>query len=282
MLRRLRNLLMVPPVERALSRLTAGRPVSSLPGRMVPNYLDYPPGTVRQFTRHGITMEVDLSDFMGYMAYFGFAEEETFDYLSLITPGATVLDIGANIGRTVLRAAVAVGPLGRVVGFEPDPLNFSRLQRNISLNPYTNIRLMPVGLGPQNTELKLFVSSGSNRGGNRIAESGSGEYSVVPVRRLDELSDELRLDRVDLIKIDVEGFELNVLRGARALLQQFRPVLFLEVNEHFLNLQGDSGRELILFLKELGYQRFTRTDIYEKVDADYKFDNCHFDLTCAP
>jgi FkbM family methyltransferase len=141
-------------------------------------------------------------------------------------PGGVCLDIGANVGALTLVMASAVGLSGRVHAFEPGPTIHRRLLRNLGLNPELRGVVTPyaLGLGRAPGELR-YTEEMDNRGNGRLSTSGD---TVVPVARLDDLAGQLNLSQLDFIKMDVEGMELDVLEGARQILERFRPVLCFE------------------------------------------------------
>lgn len=276
----LRNIFMLQPLEKVLARFTQGKRVESIVGKLAPNYTAYAPGTMREATRDGIRIRVDISDFMGYMAYFGFADEANSEYFSLLKPGSTVLDIGANIGMTVLNSARRLGPQGRVIGFEPDPFNFARLKDNVALNKFSNISVENIGLGEDEAVLKLHMQTANNRGGNRINMHATEDFSLVSIRRLDDFIKAEGVETIDAIKIDVEGFELKVFRGAKVVLCRYRPLLFIELDDDNLRAQGDSAAALISFLVDCGYTNIVQAGSSAAVTASDEFTHCHFDIIC--
>jgi FkbM family methyltransferase len=140
----------------------------------------------------------------------------------LLRPGMHAVDVGANIGYYLLLLAQAVGPDGTVSCFEPDPENLLELERNVQLNGFTNIRIHPAAVGAEDTTVKL-------RGGINSAITPEGEIEA-PLVRLD-----LTAARpIDFMKIDVEGYEGHVLAGARRILDEDRPNLFLEIHPGLL------------------------------------------------
>lgn len=143
----------------------------------------------------------------------------------LLRPGQSVADVGANLGYYALLFAAAVGPAGRIACIEPEPDNLTELRRNLEGNRLRQAEIFPVAVGASSGTVSL--RAGIN---GAVAEDGSGEIQV-PLRTLDEL---LAGRRVDFIKIDVEGYEGQVLDGAVRLLETQRPTLFVEIHPGFL------------------------------------------------
>jgi FkbM family methyltransferase len=161
------------------------------------------------------------------------------------------LDVGANIGIHTLAAArhVSAGG-GSVVAFEPHPHNFQTLLHNIEQNHLNRVVAYHVGLAEAP---EVLTCHGLARGGNWSLAS-RGEFSF-PVRlvRLDDHLEEHPLTRIDLIKIDVEGAEVRVLRGARQTIARFGPLIVFEACPAWLRRLNTSNAELIETLQEMGY-----------------------------
>jgi hypothetical protein len=122
----------------------------------------------------------------------------------------------------------------------------------------------------------MEVRAPSNLSGNRIVPSGVGN-TPVEVWPLDEIIETFPGTRIDLIKIDVEGYELHVLRGSLQTLKRCRPVLFIELDDNNLRDQGDSAQSLVKYLEELGYS-ITDAVNGSPVRSDQSFTNCHTDI----
>jgi FkbM family methyltransferase len=170
----------------------------------------------------------------------------------LISPGDVCLDIGANIGAITLQLAKAAGPSGRVIAFEPGPPFFSRLKANLALNPEIASRVELHNLGLSDRPGSLHWVEDPEFPGNAILVEGRG--LKVGVVTLDDFLGP-RLDRLDFLKIDVEGMELEVLRGAVRLLERFRPKVFFESAMDFETYRGAPiRRETESLLTGLGYR----------------------------
>lgn len=136
--------------------------------------------------------------------------------------GSTVIDVGAHVGTHTLGFSKAVGYLGRVIAFEPQPKLFRELVMNMTLNGATNIEFYWAGAGNSNGQIELSPMPETNEGGIGLW-GGSGKF--VDLLTLDSL----QLGNVSLIKIDVEGMENSVLDGAKQLILKNRPTIFIEI-----------------------------------------------------
>ena len=132
-----------------------------------------------------------------------------------IKKGDTVVDVGANIGLFTLFFSKLVGTTGRVIAFEPDPENFDVLKKNIELNEITNVTLVQKGVSNKNESVKLYKSNVSG-GHSLIKNEWAKEYTNIQTVTLDNY---FRGEEIDMIKIDAEGFELEVIEGGKKLLE---------------------------------------------------------------
>lgn len=274
----LRMPLRHPSLEAVLVGLTKGKAATSVIARMLPRHHQYGLGTVRPAVRYGIEWPaLELSELIGWYLFFGLHDPSHEDFLGLVEPGNVVIDVGANIGLTALRAAGRCGPAGRVIALEPDPLTFAKLTAALERNPLLRVEAHQVAVGETTGTLLLEVRDPHNLGMNRISKQGT---VPVEVTTIDRLVEQLELSRVDVIKVDTEGFEPNVLRGAAATIARHRPRLFLELDDGNLRDQGGSSASLLAQLDALGYD-CTRCDGKSVTPADALV-GAHTDLVCRP
>ncbi len=156
--------------------------------------------------------------------YFG----RVYDKLNHPHTGNGVVDAGAHVGLYSIKVSKLVGPKGRVLAFEPHPLNYAVLNSNIRLNSIGNIEAVCCALGESDGYVKLYLAN-LNSGGHSIMPRSimprTEEFLLVNVKRLDTAAKEYQVQRLDFIKIDVEGAELLLLKGAEKTLREFRPNL---------------------------------------------------------
>lgn len=157
---------------------------------------------------------------------------------SLMDPGATVVDVGANIGYYVLLAARCVGPSGHIVAFEPEPDNLVELRMNVEANQLNNIEVHPFAVGARKAE--VLFARGINGG---VRDSAATNEVSVPLVTLDDALNR----RVDMVKIDVEGYEGEVLAGAESTIKRWQPNLFVEIHPRMMQA-GHSALGVLDFL----------------------------------
>jgi FkbM family methyltransferase len=164
-------------------------------------------------------------------------------FTKTVKPGDVVLDIGANVGFYTLLSGVLAGEGGKVFAFEPSPRNFGFLSRHVKINGLNNVTLFEAAVADQPGEA-MFDFADSNAK-SHLSSSGSHRVKVLS---LDQLLAEGKIARPNLLKIDVEGAEARVLRGARTLLTSGpRPTIFLATHG------AEVHRECMDLLREMGY-----------------------------
>jgi FkbM family methyltransferase len=165
------------------------------------------------------------------------------------------VDVGANIGVYTMLAAKKGGSSGKVISLEPIPQMFQQLSEGVRLNGYTNVLVYNVAAWEQNRQLKMFCSEPQNLGsyGVDINEEKKSGINVQAVR-IDDLMNQLGILRVDLIKIDVEGAELPVLKGAMQTLCRHRPILVLEIDPTLMSRYDHKIEDIWAYLKALSYE----------------------------
>ncbi len=204
----------------------------------------------------GYRITLDLQDEVQRQMYLGvFEPKETRWALDRLQPGQTFVDVGANVGYFTLLAARTVGPTGCVVAIEPSPYAFARLETTVRGNQLTQVRPVRCALGSEHGTVLLYVppASWGNHSPTMVPTPG---WEPVPtdVLTLDHCMSDCAIETVDLLKMDVEGYETHVLRGATRCLtdRRIRAVL-CEFNDHWLRGAGSSPEELYNVLIESGF-----------------------------
>ena len=275
----LRTVFKIPLLEKWLRKRTIGTTSNDFSFKLAPNNYQYKEGAIRNFVYKGIMLKADIRDYVGHYLYFGFKDGAHEKLMQLVKPDFTILDIGTNIGSTLLQFASKTGINGKVYGFEPDPINYTACLENIKLNSFDNIEVANIGLGDKKGEFYLVVDTEANRGGNRIQlkQDNIKQKTTINVEVLDFWLNDKNINSIDLIKVDVEGFEKKVLKGAEQTLKKYNPILFIEIDENNLDQVGDTPKELIEYLEHMNYS-ITNANNNQKVSSHHDFDNCHFDI----
>ena len=210
---------------------------------------DNPPRPT-EISRQGLRFDVDPKSYIDRTLYYlGVWEGYTTTFVeSCLRPGMVVIDAGANIGWYTLAMARVVGPSGRVYSFEPAEEELTRLRSNVRLNRFENVRIKPLALAE--AEGWATLSDTLDAGTTYV---GGGKRRIATTS-LDRLVAEEGLERIDFIKMDVEGSELHVLRGAREVLRRFHPMLMVELEPVPLSRMGTDPQTVIAFLRSEGYE----------------------------
>ena len=233
-------------------------------------------GTVILVSRRGICFELDLAEGIDFSIFLlGAFEPDTVEALTRLTPvGATVLDIGANIGFHTLHLARAVGPTGRVIAFEPTEYAYRKLVRNLELNPELARRVTAVHAylddGKQLEAPATFYSSWrlDSAPNQHPKHFGTLESAANAARLvLDSYLAQKGITRVDLVKMDVDGFECRILAGASTLLEVFGPTFVCELCPYALVEHGGSAAEMLAAFRSRGY-RFYNEKTFRPLTVD--------------
>src|SRR5437868_1167532 len=164
----LRKIFTYAPFENVLLMLLEGSDYRGTAAKLIPPPRMYRSGSVKRVNRDGITYDLDRSCLMQWYVYWGLTDITRPKLYSLVGSEDVVLDVGTNIGETLLNFAKLVGPGGFVYGFEPDEVNFANVQRNIELNEFDNLSVFDLGISDAKTSVKLYRIDPHNLGMNRI------------------------------------------------------------------------------------------------------------------
>lgn len=225
-------------------------------------------GRCRARTCYGAKLEVDASDIVGrHIAYFGVWEPNLTRWLQRrLRPGDVFVDVGANVGYFSLLASRLVGSGGGVVAIEPSPLANAALRRNIVGNGAENVRVENVAVWKSSGEVVVFGASDRIVGGTTLDPTWADRWSfdthvavsAEPLWRL--LSDD-EVSRAAVLKVDVEGSELEALQGAEPLLPRLRDDVAIVIE-----LEGDAVRIATDVLGSFGFEAFV-------IENDYSADS---------
>jgi FkbM family methyltransferase len=210
----------------------------------------------------GFTLDVNTADYLERRLYYvGWYERPTLDlFAQHLRAGDVCVDCGAHVGLFTMLAASIVGQEGRVIAFEPSAPNRRRLTSNLGRNGFSNVKINASAVADVSIpHCPFFVAKDDNSGSHSLAATRPfmvPDEEGVSVTTLDaELHDVVP----NLIKIDVEGAELRVLKGATNLIRRARPNLILELCEPNLAGFGDTADGLLTWLRENEYDVFEIT-----------------------
>lgn len=204
--------------------------------------------------------------------------------LKKVKPGHTFLDIGAHVGFFSMIAAKLVGESGSVYSFEMNPENYLRLTVNINLNNFKNIRPHNWAVSDDSKPVQFWVNQ-DNDGGHSLWDCGRhsfNEKSRVSPQKMVSYSIALdhydSFDKVDFIKMDVEGAEVMALNGMVELLKKNMPIVALEINNFGLSQMGHSYRDVREIMEKIGYRCWLIEGQEPKelaMDEEPKFDSVY-------
>jgi FkbM family methyltransferase len=211
--------------------------------------------------RFGARMSGETTEILQqYLYYFGLWEPSvTRCVANRLQPGDVFVDVGANIGYYSLLAAHCVGKDGRVVAVEPAPPLFSALEESVLRNGAQNIRCVRAAASGRAGRVMLVAGPEDNTGLTRIAaDHGENTAEAVEARPLDQILEHDELERVRLVKIDVEGAEGAVVAGMSALLEAPLPDLeiLVELHPDLLARHGDSIEQIMEQFRSTGFWPF--------------------------
>ncbi len=177
---------------------------------------------------------------------------------TVLEKGDHYIDIGAEEGHMMALASVSVGKPGRVFAFEPRQNAVDHLNMMISNYGLNNVNLYQSLLGTTNGEIEMFENFDNPSSSSLYSEWGGGQSRTYPMTTLDTWSENNQVSRTDLIKMDVEGAEMQVLEGGKIFLKKTQPILILEIRDQDIRLQkfGYDANDVLNLLRSIGYNKF--------------------------
>jgi FkbM family methyltransferase len=210
--------------------------------------------------RNGTKMWIDIRSQMEKWTLWtgSYSEMEELEcFLALVEPGMTILDVGANIGFFSVAVGTRLGDNGTLIAIEPMSQNLAALRKNIAVNGLENIDVVGCGVGAEPGEFEMDIGSATSTGNAYVKWTESMPFDVVtekvPVYRLDDLVVEKKLSQIDLIKIDIEGFELFAFQGATQILSESRPVIMTELNRPSIRTYGNKVSDIVGLFERFDY-----------------------------
>jgi FkbM family methyltransferase len=186
-----------------------------------------------------------------------------------ISQGDTFLDVGANHGTYALLACRLVGPRGSVLAFEPQPHLAGLLKKSFLSNRFLNCSVHEVALGDREGQTSFYIPAHSGLAGIHKKFSASGGFREIKVKmaRFDDLVDWEKLPGQIFLKLDIEGSELEFLRGAANMIRKRRPVMLMEINPASAAAAGHQVADIVSQLKAFGYSRFSEMNRYPNTSS---------------
>ncbi len=231
---------------------------------------------VRVEVEHGLNLLLDPGDLVSRtILVTGAWQPEVWQSISAgLSAGAVFLDVGAHIGYDTLKASVRVGEGGKVIAFEPNPRTLEQLRANIAASHAANVTVEPIACTDSEQMLTLYdATPQGNSGGSSLSlanadqtHTGTVPSYAVRGRPIDHVAAELGLQRVDVVKVDVEGAEYLVLRGLRETLRRFHPKVVMEVVPAQLASLNATVEDVVSLMTELGYGPHKQVD-----DTDWEW-----------
>jgi FkbM family methyltransferase len=201
----------------------------------------------------GVPVSLDLSDWVQRSMFLGVYEpQETQWLLEYLRPGMVVVDVGANVGYYTLLARAAVGPSGRVIAIEPADRARARLLE--AVKQFDNVAVIDTAVGASAGDGVLYSDDAAGNDTPTLVAHPGRLRTNVSIRTLDDCLAALGIEQVDLLKLDVEGWEPQVLAGARRLLERHRIAAVLcEFNTYWLEAAGSNPSILWQMLMDAGF-----------------------------
>mgnify|MGYP001174417940 CR=1 FL=1 len=218
---------------------------------------------------HGCKMEVNLNDegLSAELLVHGSHEPDTTEFVSkYLKENMVCVDVGANIGYYSTLYSKIVGRNGKVLAIEPSPVNFEYLKNNLELQNFDNYLVFNCASGETEGTVRFLMDKRANKCmivQNENEVSNNADIISVPVRSIDDIINESKVDRLDFVKFDVEGYEWFAIQGALKTIHTFRPSIQIEI--HFNRLGDENTQKILEILKNENYQI-----IYHDIKSDQR------------
>jgi len=226
------------------------------PDRRAKSYIDI----VTNYDK-GLLIHVNTASYIEWSIFFYGHYEPEVDRLieSIFRPGFVSVDVGANIGCHTLVMARYAGEDGVVIAVEPNPVIHERLHSNIAINRLDNVKLLKCGLSKSSGTLVLHTAPEDfpNQGMSSLYALPQLTIPVrIDLKTLDQIVEEMGLDRLDFVKIDVQGSDLDVLLGGENVIRCMRPHILFEYDQNEWDRSGASLERCKSFFESLGYELY--------------------------
>jgi len=244
-------------IEEIFARLGSALPYTF---RFIPLHYNYSANDQRTIYRDDVYFNVNMSDYMQWHIFANLPEASWLWANRLCEDGSVVFDIGANVGVFSLKLAQRCQKEEkkfRIHAFEPNPAICQAFEGNLQLNPALadQIHVEKVCLSSESGKIPFHIDDANTGGGSVLAKATAAAREIlVDAITLDEFVARNELERIDFIKIDVEGSEPLVLAGAIETIKQHMPFLYIEMTNPWFRKLDSSNQKIIDMLIELGYR----------------------------
>ena len=214
-----------------------------------------------------------------HVAFFGTYEPELRDIVRTVLPlGGVAVDVGANVGWHTLLMARLVGQGGRVLAAEANPSVRKRLNGNLELNRFAQVEIVPYAISDAEGTVEFFGPDARDpaSGDGHVVASAQVEVGTFRVesRRLDSILESAHVTRLDLLKIDVEGFEWPVLKGAEAAVAKYRPHIIFEYDADYASRGMGTPALMEDYFRKHGYRLFAITRVWSEAIEPGRWPRC--------
>jgi FkbM family methyltransferase len=226
---------------------------------------------------NGLIYKSDLRSYTeNYVPWTGEYEGATMDKILPIVPKSqNVLDIGGNVGYWTVNLANQIDKNQKVYTFEPIKTNFERIEQITKLNDFENkTKIFNIGLGDKSLKADFDQDKGDVKRGASTFNASliPAENGVCKIEVFDEVVKKEKISNIGFIKIDIEGFEIKFLHGAKEFFEQNRPVIYGEFGPEFIVLKGDNPLEVYEFFHDYTFFKEERDHSFKLLAKDTKFD----------
>lgn len=218
-------------------------------------------GVVQTINYNGFQLTLHIDDWIQENIYFleAYEKAELKAVSYLLKPGDVFLDLGANLGLYSLHASRIVGSSGKVISFEPFSINFNALQEHVTTNKLSNVQLEKLAVGEEPGTITLYHNENEDNLGmvtaNYIENATREEVKIVSI---DAYLKAKPIQKVDFIKIDIEGFEYPTLLGMKSTLTAYMPSILVEILDDSKSSQN--SQKVMDYLMGFGYKRYFIND----------------------
>lgn len=246
--------------------------------RLPPNYYQYSFPTWRYVYRNNLKFRLDISQYMEWAFYYNIPiEPRDIIYNYCNGTQGIIIDIGANFGEIAITLS-KLNPSSFVIAFEPGKLSYEKLVYNKNINKLNNISVYPYAIGDINKEINFEECPNAQHGSHISIIQNNKQYKVKQITLDSFFQENNYQDKIKFIKIDTEGYELFVLRGAKNILLKHFPVIYFECNNDLFNFFNYKINDIIKFLEKIGYNSFIIAQNLQKFDPYSNLQLNHFDL----